>query len=180
MGNDTTRKSREAELRRQERQERKAKAIRLRCQGMRVAVIAEILSVTPVTVYGWLNRRTIPSHIPAHETKGSSEPEKETPEVGMPRQESDSAPTKPVLPTTSEEWQELVDAVAVPDIDTPVTTAELYSTLEKLIPFAKAEIDWLISYTEDVPEDSNQVEDVELAREGSLALARAMKLVAAK
>ena len=98
----------------------------------------------------------------------------------MPRQESDSAPTKPVLPTTSEEWQELVDAVAVPDIDTPVTTAELYSTLEKLIPFAKAEIDWLISYTEDVPEDSNQVEDVELAREGSLALARAMKLVAAK
>src|SRR5690348_6367776 len=61
-----------------------------------------------------------------------------------------------------------------------VSTAELFSVLEALLPFAKAEIETLLGFAESFPNDPDCVGDTERARRGKEALELAERLIERK
>lgn len=61
-----------------------------------------------------------------------------------------------------------------------VSTAELYTALEGLLPAAEIEIESRASYIEDFPEDDDHASDVEFVQHGQAAIALATELIARK
>jgi hypothetical protein len=61
-----------------------------------------------------------------------------------------------------------------------VSSAELFSALEAVLPFGQIEIDCQADYVRDFPDDPDHAEDAERVRQGQAAIETARRLIARK